>query len=138
MEPSSTLWRWTRRLSSRTADVVIAIVLAVLGLVSTVLDPFVRGGPPTAPATFVLSIGLLLFQTVPLAWRRQRPNLVLVLVAAAFALKTVLGINTTVAAVGLLIGVYSVAVYGSGRWRLWALAAAGILFFSGFLLFAVS
>jgi signal transduction histidine kinase len=138
MEPSSPLWLWTRRLSSRPADVVIAVLLAVLGLLSTVLDPFLRGGARTAPATLVLSIVLVLVQTIPLAWRRQRPNLVLILVAAAFALKTVLGINTTIAAVGLLIGVYSVAVYGSGRWRLWALVAAGAVFVSGFVLFAVS
>lgn len=137
MESSSVLWRWTRRLSSRTADVWIVVVLTALGLISTLVNPFARERSSALTPGLLVAIALLLVQTVPLAWRRERPNLVLILVGGAFAAKTVLGINTTIAAVGLLVGVYSVAVYGS-RWRAWALAAAGALFIVGFALWGVT
>ena len=55
----------------------------------------------------------VLVQTIPLNWRRQRPSAVLLLVGAAFAAKTLLGINTSIAALGLLIAMYSVAAYGT-------------------------
>jgi len=77
-------------------------------------------------------------QTVPLAWRRTHPSLVLVLIASAFGLKILFGINTSVAAVGLLIGMYSVAVYASGRLRVFFLALAGLGFIAGFVVFAIT
>ena len=60
------------------------------------------------------------------------------LIASAFGLKILLGMNTGVAAVGLLIGMYSVAVYGSGRLRVFFLALAGLGFVAGFVVFAIT
>ena len=131
------MWGWTGRLSARTADLWIVGILTFLGLLSTVADPFIRGAPSSNWPKLALALGLTLLQTIPLYWRRSRPNLVLLLVAAAFAAKTLLGINSTIAALGLLIAMYSLAAYGSGRRRFWALALAGLAFLSGFVLFAV-
>ena len=138
MERRTPLWGWTSRLSSRRADLLIAGFLTLFGLISSAPDPFVRHSLSGAQGKLLLALGLTLLQTVPLYWRRRLPSVVLLLVAAAFAAKTLLSINATIAAVGLLISVYSVAAYGADRRRLWALLAAGLVFLSGFVLYAVS
>ena len=109
----------------------------MLGLISLGVDPFSERRI-AAPFLFPVAVGLLLVQTVPLAWRRTHPSLVLVLIASAFGLKILFGINTSVAAVGLLIGMYSVAVYASGRLRVFFLALAGLGFIAGFVVFAIT
>lgn len=129
-------WAWTSTLSPRAFDLVLVAVLTILGVISTLFDPFARRGPLGQPWNVLLAIGLLLLQTIPLYWRRRRPNLVLLVVSGAFALKYLLGINSTIASVGLLIGIYSVAVYG--RRRVWALVVAGLFFVAGFVVFAVT
>lgn len=138
MDSRPRLWAWTGRLSPRMADLLIVAVLTVLGLISTVLDPFERRGSLAQPWALLLAVGLLLFQTVPLYWRRRMPNLVLLLIGGALAIKFLVGINGTVAVLGLLIGMYSVAVYGSGRRRLWALVVASLFFVAGFVIFAIT
>src|SRR5919201_3366896 len=138
MESRPRLWAWTGRLSPQTADLLIVAVLTVLGGISMAFEPFERSSPLRQPLAAVLAVGLLLVQTVPLYWRRRAPNTVLILVAAAFAAKYALGIHTSLASVGILIAMYSVAAYGGGRRRLWALVAAGLLFILGFVLFAVT
>lgn len=57
------------------------------------------------------------FATVPLLWRRTRPGLVLVVLAAAFAVSTV-SVTAEPNGVGLLFGVYAAAVYGNERTRI--------------------
>src|SRR5438132_8345525 len=137
MEMRAPVWAWTGRLKPRTLDWLIVVVLTVLGLISLGVDPFSERRI-AAPFLFPVAVGLLLVQTVPLAWRRTHPSLVLVLIASAFGLKILFGINTSVAAVGLLIGMYSVAVYGSGRLRVFFLALAGLGFVAGFVVFAIT
>jgi signal transduction histidine kinase len=138
MDSGPRLWAWTGRLSPRAADLLIVIVLTALGLISTVLDPFERRGQVGQPWAFMLAVGLLLFQTVPLYWRRRVPNLILVLTASALAIKFLVGINGSIAVVGLLIGMYSVAAYGGARRRVWALVVAGLFFVAGFVIFALT
>jgi len=130
-------WAWTGRLKPRTLDWLIVAVLTVLGVISIGVDPTSERRVASI-FLFPLAVGLLLVQTVPLAWRRTYPSLVLVLIASAFGLKILLGINTSVAAIGLLIGMYSVAVYGSGRLRVFFLALAGLGFIAGFVVFAIT
>jgi signal transduction histidine kinase len=137
MEPRPLLADWTARLSARALDLWIVALLTLLGLLSTLLDPFVRLASPNW-LKLVGAVGLTLAQTIPLYWRRRRPNLVLLLVAAAFAAKTLLGINPTIASFGLLIATYSLAAYGVGRRRFWALGVAGLVFISGFAAFAIT
>jgi signal transduction histidine kinase len=137
MEMRAPGWAWTGRLKPRTLDWLIVAVLTVLGLISVGVDAFSERRI-AAPFLFPLAVGLLLVQTVPLAWRRTHPSLVLVLIASAFGLKILFGINTSIAAVGLLIGMYSVAVYGSGRLRVFFLAVAGLGFAAGFVVFALT
>ncbi|HVH65115.1 MAG TPA: histidine kinase [Candidatus Acidoferrum sp.] len=136
--PRPWLWAWTGRLSPQRADLLIVVVLTVLGLISTAIDAFSGRILLPQPWASALALGLLLLQTVPLYWRRRAPNTVLILVAAAFAIKYLIGINTGFAAVGLLIAVYSVAAYGADRRRLWALLLAGLLFVAGFVIFAIT
>jgi signal transduction histidine kinase len=137
MEMRTPGWAWTGRLKPRTLDWSIVAVFIVLGLISIGVNPFSERRI-TVPFIFPVAVGLLLVQTIPLAWRRTHPSLVLVLIASAFGLKILLGINTSVAAVGLLIGMYSVAVYGSGRLRVFFLALAGLGFIAGFVVFAIT
>ena len=138
MESRPRLWAWTGRLSPQTADLVLAAVVTFLGLISTAVDAFTGRIAMPQPWAGILAVGLLLVQTVPLYWRRRAPNTVLVLVAAAFAIKYLLGINPGFAGIGVLIAMYSVAAYGTGRVRLWALWVAGLLFVAGFVIFAVT
>jgi signal transduction histidine kinase len=137
MEMQAPGWAWTGRLKPRSIDWLIVAVLTVLGLFSIGVNPF-RDRGLVSPLLIPLAVGLLLIQTVPLAWRRTHPSLVLVLIASAFGVKILLGMNTGAAAVGLLIGMYSVAVYGSGRLRVFFLALAGLGFVAGFVVFALT
>jgi len=130
-------WAWTGRLRPRTLDWLIVALLTALGLISVGVDSFSEGRLGS-PWLFPLALGLLLLQTVPLAWRRTHPSVVLVLIASAFGVKILLGMNTGPAAVGLLIGMYSVAVYGSGRLRVFFLVLAGLGFIAGFVVFAIT
>src|SRR5579864_1129250 len=138
MEPRPLLSGWIGRTSAATLDWWIVLVLTALGLVSTGVDPFVHGDRTVYWPKFGLAVALTLVQTIPLYWRRTRPNLVLLLVAGAFAAKTLLGINATIAGFGLFIAMYSLAAYGSGRRRLWALAITALIFVAGFAAFAIT
>jgi signal transduction histidine kinase len=137
MEMRAPGWAWTGRLKPRTVDWLIVAVLTVLGLISIGVDPTSERRFASV-LLFPVAVGLLLVQTVPLAWRRTHPSLVLVLIASAFGIKILLGINTSVAAVGLLIGMFSVAMYGSGRLRVFFLGVAGLGFIAGFVVFAIT
>jgi hypothetical protein len=100
--------------------------------------------PVRAPRAGGPTLGLLAggrfaaFKTVPLYRRRRVPNLVLVLIGGALAIKFLVGINGTIALVGLLVGMYSVAVCGGARRRVWALLVAGLFFVAGFVVFALT
>ena len=130
-------WAWTGRLKPRTLDRLIVVVLTLLGLTSIGVESF-GDRRLVSPLLIPLGVGLLLLQTVPLAWRRTHPSVVLVLIASAFGIKILLGMNAGPAAVGLLIGMYSVAAYGSGRLRVFFLALAGLGFIAGFVVFAIT
>jgi signal transduction histidine kinase len=140
MQTSAPRWAWTGRLKPRTLDWLIVTLLFVLGGISSGVDRFTPppGRSLSSGSLIVLAIGLLVLQTIPLAWRRSQPSLVLALVAVAFGLKVLLGINTSVAGFGLLIGMYSVAAYEPHRRRVLFLGLAGVGFAAGFVVFGVT
>ncbi len=75
---------------------------------------------------------LLLFvaaQTLPLLARRRRPGAVLVTVAAALVLRSVLGLAPTAADLGLFVAVFSAGAHARGPqwWGVAAYAAAPLL-----------
>ena len=86
----------------------------------------------------VVSLVLLLLQVIPLLWRRSHPSLVLLLVAGAFAARLLLDFNPGLAALGLLVAMYSVAAYERRARRLAFLVVAGLGFVVGFILFGVT
>src|SRR2546428_8680809 len=137
-------WGWIGRLKPRTFDRLLVGVLLLLGLTTFVDVRFADQGLGFAPGTpigiafiVVFGLGLLLLQIVPLLWRRSHPSLVLLLVAAAFGAKVLLGFNPGIAGLGLLIAMYSVAAYEVRARRLVFLVIAGLGFLAGFVVFRV-
>jgi hypothetical protein len=117
MEPQPRLWAWTSRISPRTADILIVLVLAIPGVIAVIVDPLVRGRGESV-LTGAAGIGLVLLQSVPLFWRRRWPAAVLAIIAVAFALEPLIGANVGPAGLRMLVTTYSLAVYGSGSRRL--------------------
>jgi signal transduction histidine kinase len=137
MEPQPRLWAWTSRISPRTADILIVLVLAIPGVIAVIVDPLVRGRGESV-LTGAAGIGLVLLQSVPLFWRRRWPAAVLAIIAVAFALKPLIGANVGPAGLGLLVATYSLAVYGSGSRRLLPVAVAALAFLAGFVGFILT
>src|SRR6202011_846307 len=139
-------WGWIGRLPPRTFDRLLVGFLLSIGLINAILDlrfaergpayPF--GRPPGLAVSVVVGLALLLVQVVPLLWRRSHPSLVLLLVAGAFAARVLLGFNPGIAGFGLLVAMYSVAVYEVGARRVFFLIVAGLGFVAGFVIFGVT
>jgi len=138
-------WGWIGRLKPQTFDRLLVGVLLLLGL-TTFVDVrfadqrlgFAPGTPIGIAVIVVFGLGLWLLQIVPLLWRRSHPSLVLLLVAAAFGAKVLLGFNPGIAGLGLLIAMYSVAAYEVRARRLVFLVVAGLGFLAGFVVFGVT
>ena len=143
METGARGWGWIGRLKPRTFDRVLVGVLLLLGTTAFLDLLFGRVPRPTAlpgglAGAVVVSLVLLLLQVIPLLWRRSHPSLVLLLVAGAFAARLLLDFNPGVAALGLLVAMYSVAAYERRARRLAFLVVAGLGFVVGFILFGVT
>ncbi|MBI5089487.1 MAG: hypothetical protein HZB15_11700 [Actinobacteria bacterium] len=119
--------RWLRD-HPDAADVVLAAIIAVLGVVFhlTIHDPQYRD--PSA-----LGVVLVLAATLPLAWRRRAPGTVLVdLMVVQFVLDANEWFST--GWLNLLVGAYTVGAHRSGRALYWIgglTTAALIAFVSG-------
>jgi signal transduction histidine kinase len=139
-------WGWIGRLQPRTFDRLLVGVLLSIGLLNALFDlrftdrelRFPLGSPPGAAIVIVVGLALLLVQVGPLLWRRRYPSLVLLLVAAAFAARILLGFNPGIAGFGLLVAMYSVAAYEVGARRVFFLVVAGLGFVAGFVVFGVT
>jgi len=146
METRPRGWGWIGRLQPRTFDRVLVGFLLSIGLINAILDlrfverevRFPLGSPTGMAIPFLVGIALLLFQVVPLLWRRSHPSLVLLLVAAAFAARVLLGFNPGIAGFGLLVAMYSVAAYEVRARRLFFLVVAALGFGAGFVVFGVT
>jgi signal transduction histidine kinase len=138
-------WGWIGQLKPRTFDRLLVGVLLLLGLTGlrdvllsgqgSPLPSNVPGGLLTAVA---VSLALSVLQVVPLLWRRSHASLVLLVVAAAFGVKVLLGFNPGIAAIGLLIAMYSVAAYELRARRLVFPLIAGLGFVAGFVVFGIT
>jgi signal transduction histidine kinase len=106
-----------RRVDQDRLDVALAVVLAAVTLVPLWLVPTSSGNREPD----ILTILLLLATTLPIAWRRRRPILVLAVTVVATVLAAVTGPSSGVG-FGVLIATYSVAVYADRRQSVAALA----------------
>ena len=146
MDTRPRAWVSMGQLQPRTFDRVLVGFLLGIGLINAILDlhfgerevRFPLGAPSGLAIPFLVGLALLLVQVVPLLWRRSHPSLVLLLVAAAFAARVLLGFNPGIAGFGLLVAMYSVAAYDVGVRRLLFLLVAGVGFIAGFVVFAVT
>jgi signal transduction histidine kinase len=133
-------------LKPRTFDRLLVGFLLFSGLINAILDlrfgerelRFPLRAPTGLAIPFLVGLALLLVQVVPLLWRRSRPSLVLLLVAAAFGARVLLGFNPGIAGFGLIVAMYSVAAYEVGARREFFLIVAGLGFGAGFVVFAVT
>lgn len=102
---------WWGDRSAFLQDGVLALVLAALAFVPTLSKIGGQiGDLPERPAS-VLSVGLVLAQTLPLAVRRRWPAASLGVIAAAFAAHQSLGFATTFGSVGLYLALYSAGAH---------------------------
>src|ERR1700674_3062766 len=146
MEARPRGWGWIGRLQPRTFDRLLVGFLLSIGLINAILDlrfaervlRFPFGAPTGIAIPFLVGLAMLLVQVFPLLWRRSHPSLVLLLVAAAFAARVLLGFNPGIAGFGLLVAMYSVAAYEVGVRRLVFLVVAGVGFIAGFVVFGVT
>jgi len=146
MDTRPRAWGWIGRLELHTFDRLLVGFLLGIGLINAIFDlrfgerelRFPLGAPSSLAIPFLVGLALLLVQVFPLLWRRSHPSLVLLLVAAAFAARVLLGFNPGIAGFGLFVAMYSVAVYDVGVRRLLFLLVAGGGFIAGFVAFAVT
>ena len=117
-----------RRLTPAAADRLIAAGLAIWALfdVPWWWRPPGHGGPNMAIAGLV---ALAALQSVPFVGRRQQPALVLVMTAAALAVKFAAHLNLWSASAAVLTAAYGLGAYGSRALRMAArvLVAAAVV-----------
>jgi len=102
---------WWEERDAFLKDSVLALVPALLAFVPALSDIGAQiGDLPERPAS-VLSVGLVLAQTLPLAARRRWPAGCLAVVAGAFAVYQVLGFATTFGSLGLYLALYSAGAH---------------------------
>lgn len=99
------------RFSVPAADWAIALVVAGLHLLNPRIGPAEPAATPVPVA--VLGVALVLAQSLPLVWRRRRPEVVLVVAGAGWVLGSWWVAPS--APFGLWVASYSVIVYGSRR-----------------------
>ncbi|MFE2825267.1 MULTISPECIES: sensor histidine kinase [unclassified Streptomyces] len=113
---------WWRARGALTTDGVVAVGAAAVALVPALATLSTVGAqigdlPQRPPSLW--SVGLILAQTLPLAVRRRRPAVCLVVVAGAFAVHQAMGFSTTFASLGLYLALYSAGAHqGCRRLRL--------------------
>ncbi|WP_228989217.1 sensor histidine kinase [Streptomyces sp. DH8] len=106
----ASLGRWRER-DALVKDGVLALTLTLLALVPPLSQVGAQIGDLPERAPSVLSGGLALAQTAPLAVRRRWPAACLAVIAAAFAVHQALGFATTFASVGLYLALYSAGAH---------------------------
>ncbi|MFF2008576.1 sensor histidine kinase [Streptomyces sp. NPDC058195] len=102
---------WWQERDAFLKDGILALTLTLLAFVPTLSNLGAQiGDLPERPGN-VLSVGLVLAQTLPLAVRRRWPASCLTGVAGAFAVHQALGFTTTSASVGLYLALYSAGAH---------------------------
>jgi hypothetical protein len=100
--------KWASRLNPFVVDGLLAAFLAVIDVVAMMNNPETPGPGTQGPSLF--GAGLLLLENIPLAWRRKRPLVVLVLVIVAFFAYQGAGFPGA-PQLALLISLYGVGAY---------------------------
>lgn len=112
-------------------DFLIAGVLtatALIGVVAHLPVDLPEGGGDVARRDLdALGIGLVLFQTVPLVWRRRAPILVLSVTMGALFLFSFLGYFHSFASFGFLVALYTVAAHRDRRKSILAGIASAVV-----------
>jgi signal transduction histidine kinase len=113
-----------RRVDPTRVDIALAVVLAVIELLSLwLVSPSAGGQSPD-----ILASALALAMTLPLVFRRRRPVLVLAIIVMATILDVLRGPSGGVVSLAVLIAVYSVAANADRRASIaalgWTMAAA--------------
>jgi signal transduction histidine kinase len=92
--------------------VVVLLLLGAAGFFQIgPIRPGADNPGPLRPGDVALSVALVLLQTLPLLGRRRWPIAVMVCVVGAFFSMTVLVGRSSAAGLGIILAVYSVAVY---------------------------
>jgi signal transduction histidine kinase len=105
-----------RRFNPTVADALLGAFLLVISLPQLfVEDPTYRHLGITFRAGSLIGVLLLAAETMPLTWRRRYPRSVLAAMTASAFVLLVAGFRPTVADLGLVIAVYSVAGHSSRR-----------------------
>ncbi len=102
---------WWQERDALLKDGILALTLALLAFVPTLSNLGAQIGDLPERSADVLSVGLVLAQTLPLAVRRRWPAACLAVVAGAFAVYQALGFAPTFASVGLYAALYSAGVH---------------------------
>ncbi len=114
------IWRFLRWLVGNDGrDWALAVVLA-LGSLAVLADGGSGGRVPAA-----LGVPLVLIATLPVAWRRARPELVLALATVAYAVYVALALPDGPAGFAVLVGLFTVAAHRPREESRAALVLAG-------------
>jgi signal transduction histidine kinase len=106
--------RRLRDLNPVVADGLLAAVLALLAFSQLLIQPSIyhRLGIEVRSPDLV-AVLIMLAQTIPLAWRRRAPVLVLVVLTAAELTNLLLRYPPTLAGIGAAVALYTVAVHST-------------------------
>jgi signal transduction histidine kinase len=106
--------RRLRDLNPVVADGLLAAVLALLAFSQLLIQPSIyrRLGIEVRSPDLV-AVLIVLVQTIPLAWRRRAPVLVLAVLAAAELTNLLLRFPPTLAQIGIFVALYTVAVHST-------------------------
>ena len=114
-------------------DAIGAVLLTAMSLIGVVTHLHVDlpegEGEAAARSINALGIGLVLLQTVPLAWRRRNPVAVLAVSLSALFVFSVLGYFASFAAFGFLLALYTVAAHRDRRISIPSGIASGVVLF---------
>ncbi|MGW7097520.1 sensor histidine kinase [Streptomyces sp. NPDC054874] len=106
----ASLDRWQER-EALLKDSVLALTLALLAFVPPLSKIGAQIGDLPERSANLLSAGLILAQTVPLAVRRRWPAACLAVIAGAFVVHQALGFTTTFASMGLYLALHSAGAH---------------------------
>ena len=110
-----------RRLDPRLVDGTLGVLLAVVSI--SAVQPLAAVSRREADGW---SIALILLMTLPIAYRRVAPDFVIITTGAATVTYYILGFPDSLAAIGTLIALYSVAAHGNRKIAVQALIGTAI------------
>jgi signal transduction histidine kinase len=106
--------RRLRDLHPVVADGLLAAAIALLALSQLLIQPSIyRKLGLDVRSPNLVAVGIVLAQTVPLAWRRRAPVLVLAVLAVADLTNLLLRFPPSVAEIGIFVALYTVAVHST-------------------------